>query len=150
MTGKRTSPARQLAPLLYDLSRTLRSLDHQTAKLVRLPPSELEVLRYLLGRPDPTMSEVAAALGLKPSNLSASVRTLEGRGLVVRSPDPADRRSVRLTVTMDALHSLARIEDAWIQLVDRGLGGLGDADLERLAAALPALAQLRDALDRER
>src|ERR1044072_9474255 len=49
-------------------------------------------VRRVARRPMP-MSELAAALGIDPSNAPVLVDRLESEGLVRRSPDPDDRRA---------------------------------------------------------
>jgi len=53
-----------------------------------------------LNRPQPaTMSSVAALLAMDRTTLTAALKTLKRRGLVVVEPDPEDRRSRRLSLT---------------------------------------------------
>jgi len=48
------------------------------------------------------MSGVALASeeGLKPQSLTRLVASLEATGLIERAPDPADRRNLRITITL--------------------------------------------------
>jgi DNA-binding MarR family transcriptional regulator len=49
-----------------------------------------------------TLTDLAQALGTRPSATSAMVDRLIRTGLVCRTPDPQNRRRVRLTLTADA------------------------------------------------
>jgi DNA-binding MarR family transcriptional regulator len=49
-----------------------------------------------------TLTDLAQALGTRPSATSAMVDRLTRNGLVCRRPDPQNRRRVRLTLTADA------------------------------------------------
>jgi DNA-binding MarR family transcriptional regulator len=134
--------ARELTPPLYALARVLRLRGVAEAGLSQLPPSEFEVLRYVLDQPGVSVGVLARDLGLHTSNASTTLRALVARRLVRREPDPADRRISRLTPTPGAVQGMALIEDAWAELFAHGLAGLGDEERSALAAAAPALRAL--------
>jgi DNA-binding MarR family transcriptional regulator len=46
-----------------------------------------------------SLSELARKLNLSPATLNETVNSLEGRGLVSREPDPADKRRIRIVLT---------------------------------------------------
>jgi DNA-binding MarR family transcriptional regulator len=50
---------------------------------------------------EPTMNELARLLDLDKSSVTGLVDRAERRGLVVRAPSPADRRSVHVKLTAD-------------------------------------------------
>ncbi|MEV0143832.1 MULTISPECIES: MarR family winged helix-turn-helix transcriptional regulator [unclassified Nonomuraea] len=131
--------ARQLAPALYALARVLRWGGITEAGLPPLPPSELDVLRYVLDSPGTGTKTLAHDLGLHSSNVSTAVRGLLGRGLIRREPDPHDRRAVRLYPTMSAQHGMALIEDAWAEMFADALARLPPGERSALTAAVPAL-----------
>jgi DNA-binding MarR family transcriptional regulator len=138
--------ARDLVPRLYGLARALRMSGAAEAGLDQLPPSDLEVLRYVLDSPGVSPGAVSRDLGLQTSNVSTTVRGLVARGLITREPDPSDRRSVRLQPTIAALRGMAGIEDAWAALFAQALGDLDDKQRTALVAAGPALQVLAGSL----
>ncbi len=142
----RLKQARGLVLGLYGLSRALRLRGVTEAGLYQLPPSELEVLRYVMDTPGTPLSTMARELGLQTSNASVVVRNLVARELVEREPDPDDRRSVRLLPTMNAQHGMARIESSWTELLAVALENLSPDERDKLAAAGPALISLGKAL----
>ncbi len=73
----------------------------------------------------PSIGELAARMVMDPTTLTRTIRPLQVRGLVVRAPDAADRRTRR-----------------WAAAQDEGRGALGD----EAGAAL--VAQLDDTLSR--
>lgn len=91
-----------------------------------------------LNRPEPpVMGDVAALLALDRTTLTANLKPLERRGLVVVSPDPNDRRSRRLALTADGEELLNRAYPIWREthaLIDTKI-----ADPERLRTDLLAL-----------
>ncbi len=64
---------------------------------------------------------------------------LEERGLVKRSPDPDDRRGLRITLTEEGLELVNRAVEAHLEGEQRLLGALDPEDRERLAALLRKL-----------
>ncbi|MFF3322492.1 MarR family winged helix-turn-helix transcriptional regulator [Streptomyces sp. NPDC002889] len=141
--------ARALTPALYALGRVLRFRGVGEAGLLPLPPSDLEVLRYVLDSPGIGAGALARELGLHASNVSTTVRGLVALGLVRREPAPHDRRAVCLYPTTEAVHGMARIENAWAEIFADSLATLPDAERAALAAAVPALRSLGASL-RER
>ncbi len=67
--------------------------------------TQLRVLGILRDR-EPTMAELASYLGLERSTVSGLIDRAAQRGLVQKNTDPADGRSVRVSLTAEA-HSLA-------------------------------------------
>ena len=134
--------ARELTSPLYALARVLRLRGIDEADLGRLPPSEFEVLRYVLDVPGVSVGILAQDLGLHASNVSTTLRALTARKLVQRESDPADRRITRLTPTLAAVQGMALIEDAWADLFAGALARLDEDERAALTAATPALRAL--------
>lgn len=147
-SGDRLQEAQALTPALHSLSRILRLRlrGSEEVGLEALPPAEFEVLRTVLDEPGISVGTLAKRLGLHASNTSTTVRGLVGRGLLIREPDPADRRAVRLKPTAQAKADLRRIEDHWARIFAATLTTLPQDQLNALMAALPALETLGTAL----
>ncbi|HEY6431661.1 MAG TPA: MarR family transcriptional regulator [Acetobacteraceae bacterium] len=95
-----------------------------------------------LNRPQPPpLGPVARLLAMDRTTLTAALKPLQRRGLVMVSPDPADRRSRLLTLTGAGQALLAAAVPIWREThgaVERDLpGGNGDA----LRAGLNALSR---------
>ncbi|MFE0103750.1 MarR family winged helix-turn-helix transcriptional regulator [Streptomyces sp. NPDC059009] len=142
--------ARDLTPALYALSRVLRFQGMDEAGLWRLPPSELELMRYVHAEPGVTVSVLARELGLHASNVSATVRGLVNQGLLEREKDPNDGRVVRLKPTLKAEQGMALIENAWAEIFADALAVLSDEQRTALAASVPAMEALGAALKERR
>lgn len=54
-----------------------------------------------------TITELAGALGLDRSSVSGLIERTEGRGLVRREPNPADARSVHVTLSPSGVEAFA-------------------------------------------
>lgn len=111
----------------------LRPLDLTHAQFVLLMSTN-----YLSRDGSPSQREVADHAEADVMMTSQVLRTLEKRGLVTRSPDPADARVKRLTVTPDGAR-LARRAQAAVEKADRAF--FADvADPESLLSHLKELA----------
>jgi MarR family transcriptional regulator, lower aerobic nicotinate degradation pathway regulator len=56
--------------------------------------------------------DLALALRIQPSNIVALLDDMEGRGLLTRTPDPADRRRHRVEITRRGYLTLERATKA--------------------------------------
>ena len=96
-----------------------------------------------LNRPQPaTMSSVAGLLAMDRTTLTAALKTLKRRGLVVVEPDPEDRRSRRLSLTEQGRAALVAAMPIWEREhaeVERLLGGAEIVDAARMRKGLLAL-----------
>jgi MarR family transcriptional regulator, organic hydroperoxide resistance regulator len=93
----------------------------------------------------PSQRELADYTGLEALYVSKLARTLEADGLIERTRDPADTRTVRLTLT-DRGREAVRPAIATVQaLLDRLLAPLGGRDHPRTAALVRDLTALLDA-----
>ena len=94
-----------------------------------------------LNRPEPPrISDLAPFLAMDRTTLTAALKPLARRGLVVAGTDEGDRRSKRLVLTDTGRDVLARALPVWRDThdaIDRLLGGPDAAD--RLRTALGAL-----------
>lgn len=92
-----------------------------------------------------TATAVAEQLLVDKSQLSRMVADLESRGLIVRSPDPADRRAQLLEATEQARADLDALRGDPSEVSMRSkLEAWELADIERLGDLLHALNQEQD------
>jgi DNA-binding MarR family transcriptional regulator len=145
MARRTADPAelRTLAVALFDLAWLLpRTIGAEERQSDPLPRSELEVMRLLGRRPGMGVNGVARELGLQPSNVSASVRSLVERGLVERRPTSEDRRQVLLFLTDEARRSREERERKWARQLGAVLEALPPAEREQIVAATSSLREL--------
>lgn len=88
-----------------------------------------------LGRGSRTMGELAVELACDASNVSQLVGRLEARGLVVREPDPNDRRTRRVSIT-EAGTEVSRDVEGRFTLPSEGVGRLSKAEREQFSVLL--------------
>ncbi|MFG1920807.1 MarR family winged helix-turn-helix transcriptional regulator [Cryptosporangium sp. NPDC048952] len=134
--------ADELSALLGRLHRTLRRAARSDQPDEPLPAAQMEVLRVVHAQPGIGVKAVAAALGTAPNTVSTLVGDLTAGGYLDRSPDPGNRRAVRLTLTADAADLIDGYTDRRRRIAISAADQLDQADVDALAAALPALHRL--------
>jgi DNA-binding MarR family transcriptional regulator len=103
-----------------------------------LPFSRIRVLRWLARGPM-TVKQVAAAATVDAPAATVAVNDLEDRGLVVRTPEPTNRRCKVVSLT-DAGRGMVDAINAIDDPAPDVLAGLDDADLKNLHTILTKLA----------
>ncbi|SHM94194.1 MarR family winged helix-turn-helix transcriptional regulator [Cryptosporangium aurantiacum] len=134
--------ADELSTLLGRLHRTLRRAARSDLPDEPLPAAQMEVLRVVRSKPGIGVKAVATALGTAPNTVSTLVGDLTAGGYLDRSPDPENRRAVRLTLTPAATGLIDGYTDHRRRIALAAADQLDQSDLDALAAALPALNRL--------
>ncbi|WP_237569429.1 MarR family winged helix-turn-helix transcriptional regulator [Mycolicibacterium lacusdiani] len=102
-----------------------------------LPFSRIRVLRRL-ARKAMSLREIAEVTMMDAPAATVAINDLEDRGLVVRTPDPADRRSKLVSLTQagcDVVARIDRVEDP----APPSIAALDDDDLRALRDVLAKL-----------
>jgi len=113
MVRKKTDTARVASDLRVVLGQLVRRLRAEH----RFSLSQGSVLGRLDREGPQSVSDLAAAERVRPQSMAQTVSDLEGDGLVERRPDPSDKRSklVSLTVEGDeALQADRRHRVGWL------------------------------------
>ena len=97
--------------------------------------TQLRVLGILRDR-EPTMAQLASYLGLERSTVSGLVDRAVQRGLVKKTTDPADARSVRVSLTAEAQRLATRIIAEINGLMAPMTDQLSNSEQNRLTALL--------------
>lgn len=104
-----------------------------------LSPHDARALR-VIGHHGPTrLGVVADHLRIAPRSATDVVDRLESRGLVRRSPDPADRRAMTVALTDDGESVLAHVDRARREGAAEFFGALDDGERAALATLLARL-----------
>lgn len=109
----------------------------------RIEDPEAHTRAFLLGhvaRLEPVRAtDLAEQVHLDLSTISRHLRGLEESGLLVRSPDPDDRRASRLAVTHDGRAALERTTAARNALFASATAGWTDSEVDELVHLLNRL-----------
>jgi DNA-binding MarR family transcriptional regulator/GNAT superfamily N-acetyltransferase len=104
--------------------------------------SEMRVLYELAHRDSPTAVVLAKDLALDPGYLSRMLRRFETRGLLARTPSPADARHALLRLTARGRSSFAALEQKARTEVSAMLGHLSSADQRHIVDAMGTIERL--------
>ncbi|SDI68928.1 MarR family winged helix-turn-helix transcriptional regulator [Salipiger marinus] len=131
--------------LCFRAQRAARALGRRfdaALKPVGLTNGQFSLLMSL-NRPDPPrISDLAPFLAMDRTTLTAALKVLERRGLVLQGADSGDRRSRRLRLSDDGRALLKQAVPIWRRThaeIDAALDGL---DLDRLLRGLDALGEI--------
>jgi DNA-binding MarR family transcriptional regulator len=84
---------------------------------------------------------LAEQLETVQSAVSAVLRELQGRGLIARATDPADRRRVHLQVSEAGLATLERAGEVWLATTEQRLAEVDLSDLRATFRVVRLLTQ---------
>lgn len=128
--------------MLFDLLERLSSLTRvwfrQHPLLADLQPIQLSALLYLArcNRYSNTPLAVTEYLGLTKGTVSQSLKALEAKGLIVKTQDVTDKRSVHLSLTEPARALLGAVMPPAFLASASARMGADAQDLERLLGDL--------------
>lgn len=111
-----------------------------------LSGAQTEFLRLVGRRPGISVKEAAAELGSAANSVSTLVTESVKAGLLVREPDPADRRATRLSLTPDARRLADESRRHRIEVVAYALDRLTPTERDELRAGRRAMTRLTDVL----
>ncbi|MPZ59324.1 MAG: MarR family transcriptional regulator [Rhizobiales bacterium] len=137
------SPKREMAFLISDVARLLRTYADQRAAAIGMTRAQWAVLVRLERAEGLKQAELAEMLDLQPITLTRLVDRLCDNGLIERRPDPKDRRAKRLFLTPAARPLLERLHVIGETLMTDVLDGIDDA---MLVAMLGELGRMKDNL----
>lgn len=113
---------RQFAPLLERSGLSMR---------------EVRVLLFLANNPDyDTARDITVLRGISKSQVSQAVELLAAEGLLARTPDPADRRVVHLSITETGRPLAGECQAMQERCVGRLLTGLAPEEVQALEGLL--------------
>lgn len=146
----RSDLATELFSVVGRLRRQLRRSTGGGFDRTGLTQSQAELLRLVGRRPDISVREAAAELGLAANTASTLVSRLAADALLIRAVDSTDRRVGRLRLT----ESAQRIADSSRQARRHALAEVLDAldshQIDDLTKGLAVIAQLTRLLEERR
>jgi len=128
----------EIFQLIDVVSKKLTQIQRETVQEANMTPPQYSVLTLLWASDGRPLKELAAASHCSRATMTGIVDTLEGKGLVVRHPNPDDRRSLLVKLT-DSGQSL-RESTPTVDRIFRGCcTGLKPAEAKELGRLLRKL-----------
>jgi DNA-binding MarR family transcriptional regulator len=132
-----------LGAMVLRLGRRLLAMEQPILQRYELSMWAYVVLTALRSGPARAQAALAASIGADKTRLIPVLDELQGRGLIEREPDPADRRARLLGLTADG-RRLQRDVQAAIREAEADLmAGLTEEDQAAFIRVLAALSQAR-------
>jgi MarR family multiple antibiotic resistance transcriptional regulator len=142
---------RSLARFFDDLVRCETRLYNAVGESLRarhdMVASQFEFLRYLRDHPGSRVVDIATHFAAGIGAISKGVDRLEARGWASRAANPADRRSLLISLTPGGAELLAEAERTFRDQLRALIGATLSA--EQVDAGVAILSALRGALERE-
>jgi DNA-binding MarR family transcriptional regulator len=113
-----TEGADSLKDQLYDFVYVYEAAFDRAAQEAGLSAAQACLLLQLR-RGSSTMGDLAVELVCDASNVTQLVRPLEAGGLVAREPDPADRRTRRVSITAAGRRMCRKVEERFTLPAER-------------------------------
>ncbi|MDT4945764.1 MAG: hypothetical protein QOH14_2497 [Pseudonocardiales bacterium] len=140
--------AEELFAAIGQLRRQTRRQAGRPWPVATVSGAQIELIRLLRRRPETSVAEAAAELGLAANTVSTLVGQLVTAGVLQRTPDPDDRRVARLALTAAAQRRVERWRDQRATLLAEALAGLSRDDRAALRRAAGIMTRLSaDLLD---
>jgi DNA-binding MarR family transcriptional regulator len=132
------------SPLLALQRATHATLHLITGELAALDmtASELNALANLADGAPRTVSQLGAAVGVRPTTLTSVLDRLERRGHVTRGTRPGDRRSVVVELTPAGRAAAEQVRATFGELERRALAGLPPEAVAGFHQVLQALTEV--------
>ena len=127
---------KELAWELAETSRTLRRHFDRRASALGVTTAQWRALAWLGHEPGLKQVELAERLDVEPITAGRIVDRLEEAKLVLRQPDPVDRRVWRLFLTDEAKPIFERLSALAEEMAGQVFDGLSTGEIESMRAKL--------------
>lgn len=125
--------------MIADISRLARRAFDARAREIGVTRPQWQVLVVLNRHEGVNQGGLAELLDVEPITVCRMVDRLQEADLVERRPDPADRRSWKLFLTVKAADLLAQLQPLGEQLEVEAFEGISSAEREAVIATLARL-----------
>ena len=133
---------RRLPPLLRRAWFSLNQGFRQRVAPLGITPDQFTILRWLVESEQEglTQSDLTERMAIDPNTITATVRRMEGAGLLKRTPHETDRRAKRVTILPEGHRVFSEAQQLALELQKTVLSPLSRAEaalflelLERVA-----------------
>lgn len=149
MTTPSTAHAELVPRLMSAFGRFRRQVGRIAGRSFDRPgvsASQAEFLRLVGRNPHISVKSAAAEMGLAPNSVSTFVTALVADDLLVREPDPADRRVMRLSLPAHVQRDVDDIRRRRHDIVATALDALTPAERDDLLRGLAVVDKITELL----
>ena len=122
----------KLLSAIFNVGRLIREKIQASSSLADFTQAEMEILKFLQGKKDITMREIADYMHIKPSSATPLINNLVKKGNLKRVQKNSDRRVVRIEITKKGLKSLQKKYKNIHKTVKHVFEGLNSKDKKAL------------------
>ena len=137
----------ELNSFLVDVFHSILRIEAQDLKAAGykdLSISEMHVIEavcLLEAQGKNNARDIAESLVITPGSLTAAINVLEKKGYLLRRPDPADRRRIRISATAEARKAEAAHRRIHEQMIEEVAKNLDPQELQILLRALQSISK---------
>jgi DNA-binding MarR family transcriptional regulator len=140
---------KKIIRLQREADRSRRQYELGTWMSLPLTIAQLKSLFFISDQGSTTSGKLAAALGVTPTNMTGIVNRLVKQGLVSRTEDAQDRRSLALRATDKGEELVTRLRARRTDYLSGALYRMRVAELDRMARGLAAFVEAARAQEAE-
>ncbi|GLY31188.1 MarR family transcriptional regulator [Kineosporia sp. NBRC 101731] len=128
-----------LAEAFWSVSRTLRHRSHESVSPLGITPAQARAIGVLRRHGRLRISSLSDHLRIAPRSGTEVVDALQERGLVLRSPDPDDRRATLVTLSSQGEEIAEAVRKARASEAEQFFDRLDEADRRELTRIIGLL-----------
>jgi DNA-binding MarR family transcriptional regulator len=140
---------RQIIELRRQVNRVLRERTLDSWVKLSLTIPQLKSLFYISRHGKVNLSGLASGIRVTPANVTGIVDRLAGQALLMRIPDPNDRRITWLRVTEKGEALLANLREGRVSEMHKILDKLTEEELSIVARGFDLLARAAEGTERK-
>jgi len=145
----KTKLIQEIIDLQRKVDRDRRQLDLEMWLRLRLSIGQLKSLFFISNQGTTSLSQLAAALKVTPTNTTGIVDRLLKRGLITRTENPEDRRFLVLRTTANGEQLVNELRQKRKDRMTAILKYLSDDEILVLSQGLRSLVKALSVIDRE-
>jgi len=101
--------------------------------------SQIEVLRYVIKKKNPTMKDIANYLHITPPSVTVIIESLNKKGFLKREVDKDDQRIIRIIITSKALKIFNTFKNKKLEIFKKIILKLNNKDQKEFTRILTIL-----------
>ncbi|MCF8259403.1 MAG: MarR family transcriptional regulator [Melioribacteraceae bacterium] len=131
--------AEKLAELTCELARLCQEKDSHFASSFNLSPAEVKILKILKKHDRISVGDVSKYSSLTYGRITQIITNLEKKGLIVRSSDSPDKRSVTISISKRNIPFVENVTNACVNLHSRIIETMDESKVEKIISSLDEL-----------